>query len=1014
MVTLEMKRFKKWLSGVLAVMLLLVCVMPVADVSVNASSELDLSGVPMEPDSDYFPYYDKYANVPYGTETKTFKPEDAELLMTRDEQGVGQVVSAEGIIGAVADAEGVSMEAIKLSKGSVTFKVNVTAASRYIIKLTYLGNEENTRDSSISLMIGTELVVGENGMIESSNVAWPFEEAGDITLERLWIDQLDENGKIPTDNRGNNSIPKQKQVMNWHTMALQEFAIFTNDPLVFYLEAGDNYITIENNSSEELYIAEMVLTAPEKVLTDAEYQAYKYAAGQADWTSGHIQAEYPSLKSSQSIYPTYDNSNPATEPYDSYLILRNTIGDANWSKPGEWLVYQVKDVPSDGLYYITLKYRQHQVIGSSTFRNVYVKNGVDGEFAIPCEAYENVAFAYNVNWKSQTIDVPVYLTKGYNEIKLQATVGKWADVLRVVESSNQRLNDMYVQIVMVTGTTPDMYYDYNLQKEIPDLIKVFTQERDILKAQADEFDRLNGGKSTQSETLRGAVDQLNSMLKEPSTIPQRLSAFRDTISTLSTWIYDNMTQSLEMDYLEVHGADVKLASPDASFWDKLVHFFVTFFQSFVMDYDMVGASEGGSGEAITVWISSGRDQASIMMDMITEDFTAQTGINVKISLVQTGFIEATLAGTGPDVAVGVSRGQPVNLACRGALIDLSKFDTYDEVISRFSETATVPYQYNGGTYAIPNTQSYFMMFYRKDVIEKLGMTEEDLPQTWGDLLHLVPILQKNHMEVGLPYSMISAAAAVDLGMASKDIFPVLLLQNGGDVYNADGSASTLNSEAGMAAFKQWCDYYQQYGFELSYDFYTRFRNGDMPIGITDLGMYNTLIAGAPELRDKWGMAPIPGTEKVDADGNTYIDRSLGSTGSGVVMFKTERTTGANADEHQQKCWQFIDWWTKTETQQQYNQQIENVMGAAGRNATANLEAFDLLPWKDEEKAALAAQREWVKDLREVPGSYFVSRCIDNAFRAVIYDSENAREVFNSEVQSINREIERKRKELGLE
>ena len=89
------------------------------------------------------------------------------------------------------------------------------------------------------------------------------------------------------------------------------------------------------------------------------------------------------------------------------------------------------------------------------------------------------------------------------------------------------------------------------------------------------------------------------------------------------------------------------------------------------------------------------------------------------------------------------------------------------------------------------------------------------------------------------------------------------------------------------------------------------------------------------------------------------------------------------------------------------------MGPAGRNATANLEAFDMLPWKDEEKEALATQRQWVKDLREVPGSYFVSRCIDNAFRAVIYDRDNAREVFEREVEGINREIERKRKELGL-
>lgn len=966
-----MKRYTKWLCGLLAVVLVIGAVFPAS--ADNSVSALDSAGEIYTEEVDYFPYYDAYVSTPFASESIVLPATDAELVegATLENGHMGKDTS------------------VCLANGAMSWTIQVPTTARYIIKLTYIGEEQNVRDSSICLSIDGEV---------------PFDEANDIVLTRIWKD----GSEIKQDSMGNDTIPDQVQVMEWNTMALQDFAIFTNDPLVFWLSAGEHTITVRNWSSEKLHIERAELTVPEKIPTDAEAKA-AYDANGYQQVQGYfkkIQAETPVLKSTQSIYATYDKSNPATEPYDAYNIRRNTIGDANWAEPGSWVTYVVDDVPADGLYYISLKYRQHQVTGTSTFRTIYV----NGE--VPSESYRNIAFPYNINWQRRTVSdasgnaIPVYLKAGQkNEIKLQATVGKWSEVLRIVEASNQRLNDMYIQIVMITGTTPDKYFDYNLQKEIPDLISTFTNERNILQAQADEYDRLNGGKSTQSETLRGAVTQLDSMLEDPASIPQRIANFRDTISTLSTWIYDNMNQSLELDYLMVHSADAELPKADASFWAKLKHFFVTFFLSFVMDYDTVGTT-GGEG-AITVWVTSGRDQASIMMDMITEDFTAETGIQVNISLVQTGFIEATLAGTGPDVAVGVSRGQPVNLACRGALIDLSKFDGYEEVTKRFSPTATVPYQYNGGTYAIPNTQSYFMMFYREDILQKLGL---EIPDSWTELLQMVPILQKNHMEVGLPYSLISAAAAVDLGMAAKDIFPVLLLQNGGDVYNADGTASTLDSEAGMAAFKQWCEYYQQYGFELVYDFYTRFRNGDMPIGIADLGMYNTLIAGAPELRDKWSMAPIPGTVKEDGT----VDRSVGSTGSGVVMFKTERTTGKNAQAHQEKCWKFIEWWTRADVQQTYNQQIENVMGPAGRNATANLEAFDMLPWKDDEKAALSVQRQWVKDLREVPGSYFVSRCIDNAFRAVYYDSENAREVFEKEVEGINREITRKRKELGLE
>lgn len=983
-----MKRFKKWLCGLLAVTLLVVCFVPV---SADNGTEVDDSGpVLMGDEVGYFPYYDKWSSVPMAK--KAYEP--ALDLTQADLEGDAQLLSE-----AYMGQEGV----IKLTNGKFTLKnIKLDYATRYIIKITYIGEEENNRNNSISLAI--------NGQI-------PFTEAADILLGRVWQDEDLDKDRFEKDTIGNEKIPDSYQIMEWSTFALQDFAIFTNDPLVFHFPAGENNeLTIANATEEPLYISKVELTVPEKVRSDAEWKAFYTSQGykKINGKMYRVEAEKPTYKSDQSIYPTYDRSNPATYPYDPYNIMRNTIGSGNWSDPGDWLTYTIK-VEEAGLYYITLKYRQHQVIGSSTFRSIYV----NGE--IPSAAFQDVSFAYNIKWQNKTISdkngdaVPVYLKKGENEIKMQATVGQWDEVLRIVEASNQRLNDMYIQMVMVTGTTPDKYFDYNLEKQIPDLLETFRHERDLLSKMADEYDRLNGGKAAQSETLRGAVEQLDSMLDDVRSIPMRLSAFRDTISTLSTWIYDNMNQSLEMDYIMVHSADVEIPKADASLWAKIKHFFVTFFLSFVNDYDMIGSS-GGEG-AITVWVTSGRDQASVLMDLITERFTPDSKIQVNVSLVQTGFIEATLAGTGPDVAVGVSRGQPVNLACRGALIDLSKFkggtkangdpyDGYEQVKERFSTTATVPYEFNGGTYAIPNTQSFFMMFYRKDVMEKLGM---ELPETWTDLLHMVPILQKNHMEVGLPYSVISAAAAVDLGMASKDIFPVLLLQNGGDVYNEAGTAATLDSEAGMAAFKQWCEYYEQYGFELVYDFYTRFRNGDMPIGIADLGMYNTLIAGAPELRDKWGMVPIPGTLMEDGT----INRACGSTGSGIVMFKTERTTGKNADAHQQKCWQFIEWFTSEEIQEEYNRKIENVMGPAGRNMTANENAFKELPFKEDEATAIEAQRKHVQDLREVPGSYFVSRCIDNAFRDVIYDGKNAREVFKREVQSINREIERKRKELGL-
>lgn len=956
--------YKRILCGLTALLMAGVSV-PAGVLAAEDGEALSAEAEPVVKDEDtYFPYYDQYASIPYGKQPISLEMDEAVLS--------GGAAGETGHLGEEAS--------LRLpSGGAAVWTVSVPADARYILKITYVGEEENRKDGSVGLQL--------DGVL-------PFKESGAVSLTRLWKDATE----ILQDSVGNDRIPKQEQVLAWNTTALQDFSLFTDRPLAYYLSAGEHTITLTNNG-EALHIARLELTAPETVPADEETRAVYEKAGYAESTGymQKIQAEHTTLKSSQSIFPTYDRNSPATEPYDVAKIRRNTIGKDSWSEPGSWITYTVEDIPEDGLYYLTLKYRQNVQTGMSTFRTITV----NGE--VPSASFENVAFPYGLDWENKTIvdeagnPCPIYLKKGTNEIRFQATVGKWADVLRAVEESNRRLNDMYIQIVMVTGTSPDKYRDYDLEKEIPGLISCFTEEKEALAAAADEFDRLNGSKSTQAETVRRAVTQLESMLEKPKTIPQRISNFRDTISNLSSWVYDNMEQSLEMDYILIHSAQAEIPPAKAGFLASVRHLFGSFVASFTQDYNSMGDSDG-TGESITVWLNSGRDQGQIMKDMITDDFTAETGISVKLSLVQAGFIEATLAGTGPDVAVGIARGQPVNLACRDALADLSGFDTFDDVVGRFSETATVPYQYNGGTYAIPNTQVYFMMFYRTDILERLGLS---LPQTWTELLQIVPRLQKNHMQVGLPYSVISAAMAVDSGMGAKDMFSLLLLQNGGNFYTEDARQTTLNSEAAMNAFNQWCEFYNQYGFDLVYDFYTRFRNGEMPIAIAGFDQYNTLMAGAPEILGQWGIAPIPGTMKKDGT----IDRSVGGAGTSVVMF--------DAAENKEACWDFIDWWTSADTQENYNVSIENVMGPAGRNATANLEAFSHLPWSNDELSALDEQRGYVQELREIPGSYFVSRCLDNAFRAVLFDGKNAREVFERENANINREITRKRNELGL-
>lgn len=866
--------------------------------------------------------------------------------------------------------------------GWMEWRFSVEERALYTLKISYLAGEgedrENTnRKPQISFLLDGTL---------------PYSELSEYALGRVYRDRT----RIEQDEKGNDRIPDQEEVRRWQSLSLPDTSGLTGGSLCLALEPGAHTLRLEC-VEESLYVASLILTGEETVPTDKE-ALQTYEAQGAEAVSGVLlkyQAEATEEKSDGTLYPQYDRVSPAVEPYHPVKVRRNIIGGGSWSENGMWISYQITDVPADGLYYLTLKYRQSYAIDRTTYRTIYV-NG-----QIPSESFRNVVFPYGVDWARTTVSgedgvpCPVYLKKGDNEIRLEVSMGDCADILQMVDEAVFRLNQMYTKMVMITGANPDPNRDYYLEKEIPDLIETFRSQAETLNTAADRFDERNGEATSESETIRAMARRLESLISQPRTIPKRLSSYREGLSGLSAWLNDMTEQPLALDYFLIHTADMDLPSPAPTFGQKIRHFFETFFASFFEDYDSVGVR---SGESIDVWVNMGRDQAQIVRSLITDSFTPAYGVDVNLSIVGMGFVEATLSGEGPDVALGISRGQPVNLASRNALLSFDEYEGLENMKARFAETAMIPYQLEGKTYGIPCSQKFYMLFYRKDILAQLGL---EVPETWDDIYRAVPKLQRSHMSIGLPYAVISAAAAVDNGLGAKDLFATLLLQNGGAFYTEDHTATRLDEEAAVGAFKSWCDFYTKYGFDLAYDFYTRFTTGEMPLGIASYEMFNTLSLGAAEIRGLWGMAEIPGT--LTEDGT--VDHSEAGAGTAAVIFK--KTASPDA------CYRLVDWWTSNEVQNRFCTSVENLLGPGGRYETANLYAFSRQPWSDEQLQVLQKQRENVVELPEIPGSYYVSRSIDNAFRAVLYDGENPREIFAGENRNINAEITRKRRELGL-
>ena len=338
---------------------------------------------------------------------------------------------------------------------------------------------------------------------------------------------------------------------------------------------------------------------------------------------------------------------------------------------------------------------------------------------------------------------------------------------------------------------------------------------------------------------------------------------------------------------------------------------------------------------------------------------------------------------------------PVNYAMRNAAADLTAFPDFEEVAARFRDSAITPYTYDEGVYALPEQQTFPMLFYRKDILKELDL---EPPKTWQEVYNMISVLQKHNMEFYLPIE----SATNNATLVPNAAFAMLLYQNGGQFYRDNDMKSALDSEISMQVFKRWTQFYTNYKFPLQADFANRFRTGEMPIGIADYTTYNLLTVLAPEIKGLWDFTIVPGTEREDGS----VSHEVASHTTAVMMLD-------NAED-KDAAWSFMKWWTDKDTQIAYGREMEGLLGEAARYPTANIEALEQLPWPVKDFNNLERQWQWVRGIPQVPGGYFTGRHLDNAFRNVVNENENPREALSDYILYINDEIALKRKEFNLQ
>ncbi len=926
----------------------------------------------------YSDYQEQYASVPRAKKEIIIKAADYDTENTTAEVSV------------VRDYEGKSGESLMVGDtGIVTWKVNVPEDGLYAIRTDYISVTDKTNS--------IERVFYINGTV-------PFAEARYLLLKKSWVNHYAENGRFELDVNGNELRPRAYVLHEWQEYELIDSNGYYANPFEFYFTKGENTIAFEG-VREPVILNTITLYPYEDKISYEEYVAGKTEAVAEPI---HLNAEMPSKTSDFTIYPIYDRKSAISEPQDAAKIMLNSIGSEKWQTPGQWIEYEF-DIESAGLYEIVFRYRQDELSGMYTSRRIYI----DGE--VPFEEANYIKFNYDSKWQveaatDEATTFEFYFEPGKHTLRLEVTLGEMGPIVRKVTNIMKAINNDYLEILKLTGAEPDEYRDYGFGRVLPDVVIDLLDQSNNLYDVISYVENMANIKSENSATLEQIARVLQKMGTNESEIAKNIGELKSDVGTLGEWVNTVKNQPVEIDWIDIQPASAEKKVAEAgffkSFWYEIKQFFVSFFT----DYNSLGASDedekNKKSSEVEVWVTTGRDQAQIMRNLIDNNFSPNNDVNANLKLVAGGtLLPSVLAGVGPDVALPGAGADPIQYAIRSAVLALNPeayedeedededtiaynadmrevFSNFGEVTQRFEESALIPLTLYGKTYGLPDGQSWPMMFYRTDILADLGV---DVPETWDDLLALIPVLQFNNMTLGMP----SGAT-------------LYIYQRNGQLWADDGMRINLDSNLSLEAFETMTNMFTQYSLPVTFDAANRFRTGEMPIFISDYTTYNNIIIFATEIAGLWEFGPIPGTRQPDGSINNV---AIGST-SALVMMRGVHDPKA--------AWTFMCWYTDKDFQVDYSNELVALLGPAGKNATANIEALEELPWTSREYSQLMKQMDNTTGIPNYPGSYIIDRYTQFAFNAAYNNSADPVDSLLGNINAINKEVTRKRTEFNLE
>lgn len=853
-------------------------------------------------------------------------------------------------------------------KDVVTLKVNVPEDGRYCLRFDYL-----TYDSSI---LPIEFALKVNG-------EFPFYEARRVLLESTWV----RKDVVSLDRYGNEIVTVPDKLIQWENKYFLDASYRHSSPLELELKKGINEFEI-GVVEGDFYLGNIYLTGQEEI---PEYVKQSSDKG-TDLIL--VEAELMEYRNDSSIRST-NSFDTFLTPYSTDKKVQNVIDAESFKDSGQKLTYNFT-VEKAGYYNLGFAYRQSDKSDFPVFMDIRV----DGK--IPSTIFKSYPFPYSKDFKNLTVKdsdkdkVALYLEEGTHEISLTINIDNIRHVLEAVDRIMNEVNDLSLEITKVAGKSKDKYRDLDMVKYIPDIESRLVGFADELDYLADSVKHYNPKvkEIAAFSSIQVASSKLRELAKEPNRIPYRIDELAQSTNSVIQYLANLIDilnrNATAIDKIYIFQNEAKLPEGKGFFTSILLNI-KRFFSSFG---DQSYSTSNTNEEHLQVWVNRSRQHVEVLQKLIDESFTPATGIKVDVSIMpdQNKLILSNASGDAPDVAQSINYAIPFELGIRGAIKDVTEFDNYKEVLTRSVDGLHIPATIGDGIYAVPETINFWVLYYRSDILSKLGL---EVPNTMEEVKQMLPELQMRGLNFYYPTA----------GMVALKTFhgtTPLLFQYGANLYGETAGNTLINSDNAMKGLTELTELFTIYNLPSDVpSFYQHFRNGDLPIGIAEYNMYNLLTNAAPEIANGWEIALVPGIVGEDGEIKRY---SSGGAESSVIFKSTT--------EREEMAWKYLDWWSSTETQVTYGQTLQTTYGSEYIWNSANIEAFNELPWKADDKEVIIEQTKWMLESPRILGTYMLERELSDSYNKVVVDGKELRVTIDSSIKRINRETERKLTEFG--